>query len=74
MWIRFTAEYIAGIFTGAGVAIFFLALAVRSNLLSSELLTGSGALFAGLALILGGGGMKWRAQSVANPPSDENIR
>ena len=63
MWIRFTAEYIAGISTGAGAAIFFIALAAQSDLLSSEFLTGSGALFAGLALILGGGGMKWRAQS-----------
>ena len=71
MSIKFTVEYIAGIFTGAGTAIFFLALAAQSDLLSPDFLTSSGALFAGLALIMGGGGMKWRAQSGTKSTADE---
>lgn len=68
MWIKFSKDYVAGILTGAGTAIFFLALAARSGVLSSGFLVENGALFCGLAFVLGGGGMKWRAQAETETP------
>jgi hypothetical protein len=63
MWIKFTAEYIAGIVAGAGLLLFMLALAADSGLLSADGLRGAGTKFAALAMVLAGGGMKWWAQS-----------
>lgn len=66
MWIKFTAEYIAGCFAGAGLAIFFLGISAQSDLVSPEFLNKSGCLFAGLALLIGGGAMKLRLQGKDN--------
>ena len=65
MWIKFTPDYLAGIMTGAGLACFFTALAVRSGMISPSVVSTSGCVFTGLALILGGGGYKWRTQQAA---------
>ena len=62
MWSRFRLEYIAGIISGAGLLLFLLALAADSGMISAEGLKGAGTKFAALAMILGGGGMNWRAQ------------
>lgn len=62
MWIRFTLEYVAGIVAGAGLLLFLLALSADSGLLAADGLKGAGTKFAGLAMILAGGGMKWRVQ------------
>lgn len=70
--VRMTADYCAGILTGAGLAIFFLALAVQSDLLKSDILVHSGIMFAGIALILGGGGMKLRSQNVQTKTGTED--
>jgi hypothetical protein len=61
--VRITRDYGAGILTGVGVALFFLALGVQSNILNSGILEHRGALFAGLAFILGGGGILLRRPS-----------
>lgn len=60
--VKMTADYMAGMMTGAGLAMFFLALGVQSNLLKPDILINSGIMFAGLALGLGGGAMKMRSQ------------
>ncbi|MBT4863928.1 MAG: hypothetical protein HON53_02260 [Planctomycetaceae bacterium] len=70
MWVKLSVEYIAGIFTGAGAALFFLRLGAQSDMVSADFLTTSGCAFAGIALIIGGGVMKWRAQT--GTPTDEN--
>ncbi len=61
--VRMTRNYAAGILTGVGVALFFLALGVQSSVLHSGILEHRGALFAGLAFILGGGGIMLRRPS-----------
>jgi len=62
MWLKFNTEYVAGIVGGAGLLLFLLALSADSGMISANGLTGAGTKFAGLAMILAGGGMKWRAQ------------
>ena len=62
MWLKLNAEYVAGIVAGAGLLLFLLALSVDSGMLNAEGLKGAGTKFAALAMILAGGGMKWRAQ------------
>ena len=62
MWIKFNSDYIAGIVCGAGLLLFLIALLADTLLLSADGLRGAGTKFAGLALILAGGGFKWRAQ------------
>lgn len=62
MWIKFNTEYVAGIVGGAGLLFFFLALSADVGMISTDGLKGAGTKFAGLAMILAGGGMKWRAQ------------
>ena len=63
MWPRLNAEYVAGIVSGIGLLLFLLALSVDSGLLNADGLRGAGTKFAGLAMILAGGGIKWRAQA-----------
>ena len=60
--VKMTADYSAGMMAGAGMAMFFLALGVQSELLKPDILVNSGIMFAGLALGLGGGAMKMRLQ------------
>lgn len=60
--VKMTTDYIAGMMTGAGFAVFLLALGMQSELLKQNILVTSGIMFAGLALVLGGGGMKMRSQ------------
>jgi hypothetical protein len=60
--VKMTGEYLAGMMTGGGLAMFFLALGVQSDVLKGDILVNSGIMFAGLALVLGGGGMKMRLQ------------
>lgn len=67
MRIKFTQDYIAGIIVGAGLAVFLLSLAADSDMLTAESLGKSGAKFAGLAMLIAGGGMKWRSQMSASP-------
>jgi len=62
MWIKFNTDYVAGIIGGAGLLLFLLALAADAGMSSADGLTGGGVKFAGIALILAGSGMKWRAQ------------
>lgn len=66
MWIKFTTDYIAGGIAGAGLAVVFLGLAANSDMLSADFLTKSGTSFAGLAMLLAGGGMKLRSQNSAS--------
>lgn len=66
MWIKFNTDYVAGIVGGAGLLLFLLALSADVGMISAEGLKGAGTKFAGLAMILAGGGMKWRAQGRAN--------
>ena len=61
--IRFTGEYLAGMLAGSGLALFFLGLAVQSDVLAPTDLKAAGLLAAGIALVLGGGGWKLRLQS-----------
>lgn len=63
MWIKFNTDYTAGTVGGAGLLLFLLALAADAGIISADGLKGGGTKFAGLAMILAGGGMKWRAQS-----------
>lgn len=63
MWIKFNTDYVAGIVGGAGVLLFLLALSADSGMIAADGLRGAGTKFAGLAMILAGGGMKWRAQA-----------
>ena len=62
--IKMTPEYLAGIMAGAGLAMFFLALGVQSELLKPDILVNSGIMFAGLALTIGGGALKMRLQKL----------
>jgi len=63
MWTKFTLDFIAGIVAGAGLLLFLLALSADSGMISADGLKGAATKFAGLAMILAGSGMKWRAQS-----------
>jgi hypothetical protein len=62
MWIKFSIDYISGMVSGAGLLLLLLAIAVDAGTLNAEGLKGAGPKFAALALILAGGGMKWRSQ------------
>ena len=62
MWIKFNTDYVAGIIVGAGLLLVLLSLAADSGMISADGLKGAGTKFAGFAMILAGGGMKWRAQ------------
>ncbi len=62
MWLKFNTEYVAGIVGGAGLILFLLALAADSGMISADGLKGAGTKFAGLTMILAGGGIKWQAQ------------
>ena len=62
MWIKFNSDYIAGIVGGAGLLLFLIVLLADASLLSADGLRGAGTKFAGLALILAAGGLKWRVQ------------
>ena len=64
MWLKLYADYIAGIVSGFGLLLFLLALSADSGLLNADGLKGAGTKFAALAMILAGGGMKWRAQGI----------
>jgi hypothetical protein len=63
LWIKFNTDYVAGIVGGAGLILFLLALSADSGMIAADGLKGAGTKFAGLAMILAGSGMKWRAQS-----------
>lgn len=63
MWLKLNTDYVAGIVGGAGLLLFLMALSADAGLLSFDGLKGAGTKFAGIAMILAGGGMKWRAQS-----------
>jgi hypothetical protein len=65
--VKLTSEYGAGMMTGAGIALFFLALGVQSELLKPDILVNSGIMFAGLALALGGGGIMLRGKGSSRP-------
>ena len=69
--VKMTADYTAGMMTGAGLAMFFLALGVQSDLLKPDILINSGIMFAGLALGLGGGSMKMRLQQTQAASTNE---
>jgi hypothetical protein len=62
MWIRFTLAYFAGMITGAGLLLFFMALAIDAGMLNFENLRGVAVKFGAIAMILAGGGMQWRSQ------------
>lgn len=62
MWIKFNTDYVAGIVSRLGLLLFLLALSADSGMISADGLKGAGTKFAGLAMILAGGGMKWQAQ------------
>lgn len=62
MWLKISDDYVAGIVSGFGLLLFFLALSADSELLNADRLKSPGTRFAALAMILAGGGMKWRAQ------------
>jgi hypothetical protein len=66
MWIKLNIDYVAGIVVGAGLLLLLLALSADAGMISADGLKGAGTKFAGLAMILAGGGMKWRAQGRAN--------
>lgn len=61
--IRFTGEYLAGIMAGVGLALFFLGLAIQSDLLTPSNLKSLGFAGTGIALVIGGGAWKLRLQS-----------
>ncbi len=69
--VKMTADYCAGMMTGGGLAMFFLALGVQSGILKPDILVNSGIMFAGIALLLGGGGMKLRSQNAASRSAGE---
>lgn len=58
--VKLTSDYCAGMMTGCGIAMFLLALGVQSQFLKSDIMVNSGIMFAGLALLLGGGGIMLR--------------
>ena len=60
--VKMTIDYMSGMMTGCGLAMFFLALGVQSDLLKPDILINSGIMFAGLALGIGGGALKMRSQ------------
>lgn len=62
MWLKFNADYVAGIVGGAGLMLFLLALSADADMISADGLKNAGTKFAGLAAILAGAGMKWRTQ------------
>ena len=66
VWIKFNTDYVAGIVGGAGLLLFLLALSADAGMISADGLKSAGTKFAGLAMILASGGMKWRAQSRSN--------
>ena len=63
MFIKFTVDYLAGMITGAGLLLFLLAISADAEMLSADSLKGLGVKFAAIAMILAGGGVKWRSQS-----------
>ncbi len=63
MWNRVNTDFVAGIIGGAGLLLFLLALAADAGMISADGLKSAGTKFAGLAMILSGGGMKWRNQA-----------
>jgi hypothetical protein len=62
MWLKLNAEYIAGIVTGAGLLLVLIALSADAGMLKADGLQGAGIKFAAIAMILAGGGTKWRVQ------------
>ena len=72
MWIKFTADYIAGAIAGAGLIVVLLSLTADSDLLKPDFLTRPGTIYAGLAMLLAGGGMKLRAQQAAASSDTSN--
>ena len=66
MWIKFNTDYVAGIVVGAGFLLLLLALSADSGMISADGLKGAGTKFVGLAMMLAGGGMKWRTQGRSN--------
>lgn len=67
MWIKFNADYVYGMISGAGLLLFLLALSADGGMVSADGLKGAGTKFAGLAMILAGGGMKWQSQRSPKP-------
>lgn len=65
MWIKLHAEYVAGLISGAGLLLFLLALSADAGMIEAAGLKGAGVKFAAIAMLLAGGGMKWRAQVAA---------
>ncbi len=63
MWIKFSIDYVAGMLTGAGVAIVLLSLITQAGFFKVNLLSYTASFLMGLVLALAGGGLKWWAQS-----------
>ena len=66
VWIKFNTDYVAGIVAGAGLLLLLLSFSADAGMISADGLRSAGMKFAGLAMILAGGGMKLRAQSRSN--------
>ena len=66
MWIKFNTDYVAGIVAGAGLLLVVQSVSADAGMISADGLKSAGTKFAGLAMILAGGGMKLRAQSRSN--------
>lgn len=63
MWIKFTEDYIAGLISGAGLLLLVVGLCADAGILTADGLQGAGTKFAGLALLLAGGGLKLQSQN-----------
>lgn len=63
MGMKSSTEYAAGIVGGAGLLLFLVALAADAGMIKADAFKVAGTKFAGLAMILAGAGMKWRAKA-----------
>ena len=60
--IQFTGEYLSGIMVGVGLGLFFLVLAIQTDLVTPSNIKTIGFAGAGIALVVGGGAWKLRMQ------------
>jgi hypothetical protein len=65
--VRFTGEYLAGMMVGLGVGLFFLGLAIQTELVTPSNLKTIGFVGAGAVLVLAGGAWKLRLQGKGSP-------